>query len=156
MAGRGSNFGQDFTLLLGASALTTSSQYSVVTADDTTASADLTVDIPQTTSAEASTYIVGVLMNRLSATAQAVGTVRMEGVAPVYCGDSVAAFSHVTLGVGGTNTGWIDQFAYTGTNTTLVTAAMTQRGLLGIALENGQTNQLIEVHLRPQIIGFGG
>ena len=154
MAGRGSNFGQDYTFILGASALTSTSQYSLVFV--TTASADFTVEIPQTTSAAHTQFVVGVLMDRLSATAQAVGTVRMEGVAPVYCGDSVSAFSYVTLGVGGTNTGFIDQFVYTGTNTTLVTAAMEQRGLLGMALENGQTNQLIEVHLRPQLIGFGG
>ena len=154
MAGRGSNYGRDYTFILGASALTTTSQYGVVVA--TATSANFTVEIPQTTGASDTRFVVGVLQDRLSATAQAVGTVRMEGVSAVYCGDSVAAFSYVTLGVGGTNTGYIDQFVYTGTNTTLVTAAMEQRGLLGMALESGQSNQLIEVHLRPQLIGFGG
>lgn len=156
MAGRGSNFGQDYSLRLGTRALTTTARYSVVSAADTTGSADWTVDIPNTYTAADTSFMVGVLQNRLSATSAAVGTVRMEGVSAIQCGDSVAAFSLVTLGVGGTATGFIDQFAYTATNTTLVTAAMVQRGILGMALENGQTNQTIEVHLRPQIIGFGG
>lgn len=100
-----------------------------------TLSAGQTVDIPNTTTA----MIIGVSCNDISATGQAVGVAR-NGTAKIQCGASVSAGALLTYQ---TSTGKCIE-ASANINATTTTAI---EKTIGIAMEAGDTNSLIEVAL---------
>ena len=146
MANQGSNFGQDFSFTPGPRSLTTTSQYSFACFQTAGAAQTFTPDIPNTDNMFS--FPAGVIQNRLSA-GSAELSVRMDGVTKVICGDSVTAGAGVTLNVGATATGHID--TVTQGVQTAATAPVLIGAVVGMALEPGQTNQAVEIHLRLAI-----
>jgi len=143
MAGFGTTFGQDYTMKGSAATLTTTSQWLVCTPATVTGNADFTVDITNTITAHH--RLVGVLQSYPSAGSSTV-LVRMTGISRAICSDSVECMQWVKID----STGTIKQVTE-GTAATFTTANVTLVGILGMALENGQTSQTILVDLRPQI-----
>lgn len=139
MAGRGVNFGQDFTMKATANAKTSTAQFGFMVAN--------TVGAfecgPPTTAAEFK-YSYGVCQTRMTANSKFM-TIRPLGVSAVKCAASVTAGRYVKIV--GTNTGYIGDITE---DITLNTATIE---VVGRVFRSGSTNSVVEIQVNPYLSG---
>lgn len=135
----------DMTFRVASANATTTAQFSVVCGG--TNSSTFAPSIPTTTTSYS--YPVGVIQNRMTANSTAV-TVRMGGVSKVQLLDSITAFQYLKVAASGT----CGQFTLSATQNTVTTANQIYVGVIGKALEDGATGQVIEALISPQLM-FG-
>jgi len=82
------------------------------------------------------TAIIGVTNNNASATGQAVGVI-INGTAKVICNASIPAGS--IIGAASASNG-------------KATVGTTTSAILGVALESGSTNSIIEITVQPRVL----
>jgi hypothetical protein len=101
---------------------------------------------------------VGIIQTRMTANSTSM-TVRVGGLSKVKMGnDSCTAFAWlgVQFGTSGDTAGAVYGFTLTTTASTLVTANLNYKAIIGQSLEEGATGQVIECIIRPQtVFGLG-
>ncbi len=154
MAGRGKNFGQDFTVQAGPRTQTNTSQYRWVCGQG-----DATSQKPAIPNTDVmNRYPVGIIQNFMQSGTVGM-SIRTVGVSAVKCGAAVTAFKWVKLLSGGLGT--ITDAAEAITAATIATntlagqtAAAGFNGIVGMPLEDGVTNQTVEMIIRPFVAGL--
>jgi hypothetical protein len=133
---------------------TTTAQYRVVCAGSSPVS--YTPTLPY--SVAAMYKPVGIIQTRMTANSTSM-TVRVGGLSKVKMGnDSCTAFAWlgVQFGTSGDTAGAVYGFTLTTTASTLVTANLNYKAIIGQSLEEGATGQVIECIIRPQtVFGLG-
>lgn len=138
MANTGNNFGQDMSFTPGANALTTTSQYRVGYF-----SAAHTISVANTTTAHLKA--AGIIQtNRLTAGSNEL-SFRMLGVSKAVCAGTCSVGDFVQAATNG----GITAATIATTDTTVTTAGVVQTGIVGMAMESGITNQVIEILVNP-------
>ena len=149
MANRGINFGQDMTFNAGTRDVTTTAQYRAVCFGAGTAG--FTPDLPNTTTQLL--FQLGIVQTRPTAASNEV-VVRMNGVSAAVCNSSVGVGEIVSadhIGSSG-GLGSLTQTSIATTDATVTTAGVIQAGIIGMALEAGSTNQVIDILVNPQVL----
>lgn len=139
MAGRGVNFGQDFSMEATANAKTSTSQFGFMVANTSAAF----FAGPPATEAEMK-YSYGVCQTRMTAGSKFM-TIRPLGMSAVKCAASVTAGRYVKIV--GTNTGYI------GDITEAVTVQTSVVEVVGRAMRSGSTNSVVEIMVNPYLAG---
>lgn len=148
MANRGGP-GFDLSFTPGSRALTTTAQWTWVDGDQT-APTSYTPNVPNTTTALV--FPVGIVQSGNLSANSAQMTVRVAGVSAVNCADTCNAFAWLRQNT----TGSVMQATLTsGATATITTAAITNIGVVGQALESGVTNSVIEMLIRPYVSAYG-
>lgn len=154
MAISGVGLEYDITLKAGASLRTSTSQYLVVGAHETTTSDDWTAIISNDSTTAGTTsahYCIGINQTPAMSSASTNCRVRLFGISKAICACSVPAWSFVTAYRGISTTtrrGHIEPVGYGQTQTANITS--TNFVILGRAMEDGSSNSVISVFVNPQ------
>ena len=137
----------EYSMKAGATIRTSTAQYKVGYIED-----EETFDTIGSTATARTAF--GVNQSEMSANS-IVCLVRRYGLSKVICGGSVTAGQYVVAYEGVSTTthyGSIQQVGANGTPITAATASVSaQHTVLGVAIENGQTDQAIYIDLNPQL-----